>query len=87
VVKSITIALSLREIVFRNACKLQSVTRVAAPPYWVFLFALYAVPQGCIVGYYPECNGLIPLGHCAKESKVPAAKSVPVRIERQHEFP
>jgi molybdopterin-dependent oxidoreductase alpha subunit len=47
----------------------------------------YAVPPGCLVGYYPECNGLIPLWHYAKESKVPAAKSVPVRIELQHQFP
>jgi anaerobic selenocysteine-containing dehydrogenase len=47
----------------------------------------YDVPERCIVGYYPECNGLIPLWHYAKESKVPAAKSVPVRITLQHEAP
>jgi hypothetical protein len=29
---------------------------------------------------YPECNVLIPLSHHAEESKVPAGKSVPVRI-------
>lgn len=40
----------------------------------------YDIPQGCIAGYYPECNPLLPLWHCAKESKVPAAKSIPVRI-------
>jgi hypothetical protein len=28
------------------------------------------------------CNGLIPLWHYAEKSKVPAAKSVPVRIIR-----
>lgn len=47
----------------------------------------YAVPEGCLVGYYPECNGLIPLWHYAEESKVPASKSVPVRVELQHEAP
>jgi len=47
----------------------------------------YAVPERCLVGYYPECNGLIPLWHYAKESKVPAAKSVPVRVELQHQAP
>jgi molybdopterin-dependent oxidoreductase alpha subunit len=47
----------------------------------------YGVPEQCVVGYYPECNGLIPLGHYAKESKVPAAKSVPVRITLQHQAP
>ncbi len=40
----------------------------------------YDVPAGCLVGYYPELNPLIPLWHHAKESKVPAAKSIPVRL-------
>jgi formate dehydrogenase major subunit len=40
----------------------------------------FDLPDGCVAGYYPECNPLIPLSHHAKESKVPAAKSVPVRI-------
>ena len=42
----------------------------------------YNVPRGCIGAYYPECNVLVPLGHYAEESKVPAGKSVPVRIIR-----
>jgi anaerobic selenocysteine-containing dehydrogenase len=42
----------------------------------------YNVPRGCIGAYYPECNVLVPLGHHAEESKVPAGKSVPVRILR-----
>ncbi|WP_028337862.1 MULTISPECIES: FdhF/YdeP family oxidoreductase [Bradyrhizobium] len=42
----------------------------------------YDVPRGGIVGYYPECNVLVPLWHFAEGSKVPAAKSVPVRISR-----
>jgi molybdopterin-dependent oxidoreductase alpha subunit len=41
----------------------------------------YDIPEGCIAGYYPECNPLIPLWHHAEKSKVPAAKSIPVRIE------
>ncbi|HEY2020207.1 FdhF/YdeP family oxidoreductase [Paraburkholderia sp.] len=40
----------------------------------------FNVPEGCIGGYYPECNPLLPLWHYAKESKVPGAKSIPVRI-------
>ena len=40
----------------------------------------FDLPAGCIAGYYPECNPLIPLSHHAKESKVPAAKAIPVRI-------
>src|SRR3954451_2401764 len=42
----------------------------------------YDIPRRSLAGYYPECNGLIPLWHYAEGSKVPAAKSVPVRISR-----
>jgi len=44
--------------------------------------AEYDIPQGCIAGYYPECNPLIPLWHHAKESKVPAAKAIDVLLQR-----
>jgi hypothetical protein len=47
----------------------------------------YGIPENCIGGYYPECNVLIPLDHYARKSKVPAAKSVPVRIALQHQAP
>jgi molybdopterin-dependent oxidoreductase alpha subunit len=40
----------------------------------------YNVPAGCIGGYYPECNVLLPLWHHALESKVPAAKSISVTL-------
>jgi molybdopterin-dependent oxidoreductase alpha subunit len=43
----------------------------------------YDVPNGCIAGYYPECNPLIPLWHHAEGSKVPAAKSIPVRLRKE----
>jgi molybdopterin-dependent oxidoreductase alpha subunit len=43
----------------------------------------YNIPRGCVGAYYPECNVLVPLGHHAEESKVPAGKSVPVRIIRR----
>ncbi len=42
----------------------------------------YDIPAGCIAGYYPELNYLIPVEHHALDSHVPAAKSVPVRIRR-----
>ncbi|MET0540195.1 MAG: FdhF/YdeP family oxidoreductase, partial [Variovorax sp.] len=41
----------------------------------------YDIPAGCVGGYYPECNPLIPLAHHAEQSKVPAAKSIPIRLE------
>jgi molybdopterin-dependent oxidoreductase alpha subunit len=40
----------------------------------------YDIPEGCCAAYYPEANVLIPLDHHARDSHVPAAKSVPVRI-------
>jgi hypothetical protein len=42
----------------------------------------YDVPVGCIGAYYPEANTLMPLGHYAAGSKVPAAKSIPVRVHK-----
>jgi anaerobic selenocysteine-containing dehydrogenase len=41
----------------------------------------YNIPRGCIAGYFPELNLLIPIAHHALESHVLAAKSVPVRVE------
>ncbi|MFN7025990.1 MAG: FdhF/YdeP family oxidoreductase [Pseudorhizobium sp.] len=40
----------------------------------------FSLPDGCIAGYYPELNPLIPLSHHEKLSQTPAAKAVPVRI-------
>ena len=40
----------------------------------------FDLPRGCLGGYYPECNPLIPLSHHTLFSMLPAAKSVPVRI-------
>jgi molybdopterin-dependent oxidoreductase alpha subunit len=42
----------------------------------------YEIPEGNCAGYYPELNVLIPLWHYAERSKVPAAKSIPVRITK-----
>ncbi len=43
----------------------------------------YAIPRGAAGGYYPELNPLIPLWHHAKESQVPAAKSIPIRLRAE----
>lgn len=40
----------------------------------------FDLPRGCIAGYYPELNPLIPLWYHDQHSKTPAAKAVPVRI-------
>lgn len=43
----------------------------------------YDIPPGCVGGYYPECNPLIPLWHHASGSKVPAAKAIPIVLRKQ----
>jgi molybdopterin-dependent oxidoreductase alpha subunit len=44
------------------------------------LVVAYNIPVGCIGGYYPECNVLLPLWHYAVGSKTPAAKTIPVTV-------
>ncbi len=41
----------------------------------------FDLPDGTIVGYYPELNPLISIQHHDRNSKTPASKAVPVRIE------
>jgi molybdopterin-dependent oxidoreductase alpha subunit len=43
----------------------------------------FSLPHGCVGGYYPEMNVLIPVWYHDKASKTPAAKGVPVRIRRE----
>jgi molybdopterin-dependent oxidoreductase alpha subunit len=40
----------------------------------------FDLPDGCLGGYYPEMNVLVPLWYHDKASKTPASKGVPVRI-------
>ena len=42
----------------------------------------FNLPDGCLGGYYPEMNPLIPLWYHDEASKTPASKGVPVRIQR-----
>ena len=41
----------------------------------------FNLPNGCVGGYYPEMNPLVPLWYHDKASKTPASKGVPVRIQ------
>ena len=45
----------------------------------------FSLPRGCIGGYYPEMNPLVPLWYHDKASKTPASKGVPVRIQLQQQ--
>ena len=42
----------------------------------------FSLPDGCLGGYFPEMNALIPLWYHDEASKTPASKGVPVRIRR-----
>jgi len=41
----------------------------------------FDLPPGCVAGYYPELNPLVPLSYHEKNSQTPASKGAPVRIE------
>jgi len=41
----------------------------------------YDLPDGCVAGYYPELNGLVPLSYHEERSTTPAYKGAPVVIE------
>jgi hypothetical protein len=43
----------------------------------------FNLPDGCLGGYYPEMNALVPLWYHDQASKTPASKGVPVRIRAQ----
>jgi anaerobic selenocysteine-containing dehydrogenase len=40
----------------------------------------YDIPRGCVAGYYPELNILVPHQSFGDKSYTPASKSVPVRF-------
>lgn len=48
-----------------------------------FMLVPYDIPAGCLSGYYPETNGLVPLQSVADESRTPTSKSIPVLIEKR----
>jgi molybdopterin-dependent oxidoreductase alpha subunit len=44
------------------------------------IITAYDLPNGCVAGYYPELNPLVPLEYNEKKSNTPAYKGAPVRI-------
>jgi molybdopterin-dependent oxidoreductase alpha subunit len=52
-----------------------------------FIVRAYDIPAGCLGGYFPECNPLVPLWHHAVGSFVPASKGVPVRVKKSDVTP
>jgi molybdopterin-dependent oxidoreductase alpha subunit len=45
-----------------------------------FCFVPYDIPRGCIAGYYPELNVLVPLSSFGEMSDTPTSKSVVVSL-------
>ncbi|RYU62459.1 FdhF/YdeP family oxidoreductase [Methylolobus aquaticus] len=46
-----------------------------------FRLVEYDIPPGCIGGYYPETNPLVPLDSYADKARTPTSKSIPVLME------
>ncbi|WP_374520247.1 FdhF/YdeP family oxidoreductase [Undibacterium squillarum] len=47
-----------------------------------FLLVEYAIPRGCLAAYFPETNGLVPLGSFAERARTPTSKAIPVRLRK-----
>ena len=47
-----------------------------------FRLVSYEIPRGCIGGYYPELNELVPHQTVGEQSFTPASKSIVVRLEK-----
>ncbi|MHC3940407.1 putative oxidoreductase [Paenochrobactrum sp. BZR 201-1] len=47
-----------------------------------FRFVPYDIPRGCVAGYYPEMNVLVPLVSFGDESYTPTSKSVIVTFRK-----
>ena len=45
-----------------------------------FIVRAYDIPEGCLSGYFPECNPLVPVWHHVEGSLVPASKGVSVGV-------
>ena len=47
-----------------------------------FRLVEYDIPEGCIAGYYPETNPLVPLDSHGVGSHTPTSKFVAIRLEK-----
>jgi len=47
-----------------------------------FLLVSYDIPEGCVAGYYPETNPLVPLESFADNARTPTSKSIPILFEK-----
>ncbi|PRY93796.1 molybdopterin-dependent oxidoreductase alpha subunit [Hasllibacter halocynthiae] len=62
-------------VTLRSAIE-DGVTREVGP----LAVTAFDLPPGCVAGYYPELNPLVPLSYHERNSQTPAYKGAPVRI-------
>ncbi len=84
----------IRNVCFMNASDIEALnmkagTMVNITSHWMdgqrtahgFLLVAYDIPTGCLAGYYPELNVLVPLSSYADRARTPTSKSVAVTVE------
>ncbi|MCL3883133.1 FdhF/YdeP family oxidoreductase [Marivita sp. GX14005] len=64
-----------QEVTLQSAIE-DGVTRKVGP----LKITAFDLPAGCVAGYYPELNPLVPLSYHERNSQTPAYKGAPVRI-------
>ncbi len=69
---------------FADGDRVVIVSALAGPDRRVcgYRIVAYPTPIGCAAAYYPETNVLIALDHHGPDAQSPAAKAVPIRLER-----
>jgi molybdopterin-dependent oxidoreductase alpha subunit len=70
---------------FQNGEHVDIVSLLAGPERRALDYRIvaYPTPVGCAAAYYPETNVLIALDHHGADAQTPAAKAVPIRLERR----
>ncbi|MHB0888612.1 molybdopterin dinucleotide binding domain-containing protein [Acidithiobacillus sp.] len=83
----------IRKVCFMNAADIQNMgfkagDQVNITSHWTdgerqamgFMLVAYDIPQGCLAGYYPELNVLVPLSSHDDRAHTPTSKSIAVTL-------
>ncbi len=70
---------------YANGDRVDIVSALAGPQRRAadYRIVAYPTPIGCAAAYYPETNVLISLDHHDPDAQTPAAKAIPIRLERR----
>jgi molybdopterin-dependent oxidoreductase alpha subunit len=74
----------IAELGYRDGDRVDIVSLLAGPERRApgYRIVAYPTPPGCAAAYYPETNVLIALDHHGRDAQTPAAKAIPIRLER-----